>query len=120
MGDPTLSAKEIIGNESQERMGLVIDDKSIATLKRIADRERSPMYEVGDVTGDHRFTFKSASSGDSPMDLDLHDMFGSSPQTVMNDSKIDRKYADFEYNWPIFMSIWKTYYSLKLLPAKTG
>lgn len=98
VGDPTLSAKEIIGNESQERMGLVIGEKSIDMLKRIADRERSPMYEVGDVTGDHRFTFKSASSGDSPMDLDLHDMFGSSPQTVMNDTKIDRNYADFEYN----------------------
>lgn len=98
VGDPTLSAKEIIGNESQERMGLVIGEKNIDMLKRIADRERAPMYEVGDVTGDHRFTFKSASSGDSPMDLDLHDMFGSSPQTVMNDTKIDRKFADFEYN----------------------
>ncbi|MDP1994420.1 MAG: AIR synthase-related protein, partial [Ignavibacteria bacterium] len=29
VGDPTLSAKEIIGNESQERMGLVIGDKDM-------------------------------------------------------------------------------------------
>jgi len=97
VGDPTLSAKEIIGNESQERMGLVISKEQIKTLRRIADRERSPMYEVGDVTGDHRFTFKSGTNGDTPMDLDLHDMFGSSPKTVMNDAKIDRKYADFNY-----------------------
>ncbi|WP_031428973.1 phosphoribosylformylglycinamidine synthase [Flavimarina sp. Hel_I_48] len=98
VGDPTLSAKEIIGNESQERMGLVIDAEQIKTLKRIADRERSPMYTVGDVTGDHRFTFKSKTTQDSPMDLDLHDMFGSSPKTVMNDTKIDRKYTDFDYD----------------------
>jgi phosphoribosylformylglycinamidine synthase len=59
VGDPTLSAKEIIGNESQERMGLVIGQKDIDTLQKIADRERAPMYQVGDVTGDHRFTFES-------------------------------------------------------------
>jgi phosphoribosylformylglycinamidine synthase len=41
VGDPTLSAKEIIGNESQERMGLVIGQKDIDTLQKIADRERS-------------------------------------------------------------------------------
>jgi phosphoribosylformylglycinamidine synthase len=35
--DPTLSAKEIIGNESQERMGLVIGEKDII-LQKIADR----------------------------------------------------------------------------------
>jgi len=29
VGDPTLSAKEIIGNESQERMGLVIAKKTL-------------------------------------------------------------------------------------------
>ena len=98
VGDPTLSAKEIIGNESQERMGLVIGREQIKTLKRIADRERSPMYEVGNVTGDHRFSFTSATTGESPIDLDLHDMFGSSPKTIMNDTTIDRNYTDFEYN----------------------
>ncbi|HBI39906.1 MAG TPA: phosphoribosylformylglycinamidine synthase, partial [Tenacibaculum sp.] len=49
VGDPTLSNKEIIGNESQERMGLVIADKHINALNKIAERERSPMYTVGDV-----------------------------------------------------------------------
>lgn len=97
VGDPTLSAKEIIGNESQERMGLVIGNEHIETLQKIADRERSPMYTVGKVTGDHRFTFKSASSGMKPMDLELKDMFGSSPKVVMEDKKLDRKYEDLSY-----------------------
>ena len=71
IGDPTLSAKETIGNESQERMGLVISEDHIDILKRIADRERSPMYTVGDVTSDNRFTFESKSTGDKPYGLGL-------------------------------------------------
>ncbi|QQT24691.1 phosphoribosylformylglycinamidine synthase [Sphingobacterium spiritivorum] len=97
VGDPTLSAKEIIGNESQERMGLVIGEKDIATLQKVADRERSPMYTVGDVTGDHRFTFESKTSGEKPMDFALEDFFGSSPKTIMNDSTVNRTYADLDY-----------------------
>jgi len=98
VGDPTLSAKEIIGNESQERMGLVISEEHIGTLQKIADRERSPMYTVGKVTGDHRFTFESATTGIKPMDLALEDMFGSSPKVIMEDQKIDRKYAPVVYD----------------------
>ena len=98
IGDPTLSDKEIIGNESQERMGLVIAEKHIELLQRIADRERSPMYTVGDVTGDHRFAFQSKSKGTKPMDLALEDMFGSSPKTIMNDKTIVRNYADINFD----------------------
>ncbi len=96
VGDPTLSAKELIGNESQERMGLVIGRKDIETLKRVAQRERSPMYSVGEVTGDHRFCFESATTGEKPMDFQLADMFGSSPKTIMNDRsvKVDYKALD--------------------------
>jgi phosphoribosylformylglycinamidine synthase len=98
VGDPTLSAKEIIGNESQERMGLVISNEHIQTLQKIADRERSPMYTVGKVTGDHRFTFKSEKTGAKPMDLELNDMFGSSPKVVMEDQTINRPYAAVTYD----------------------
>ncbi|WP_166964884.1 phosphoribosylformylglycinamidine synthase [Yeosuana marina] len=98
VGDPTLSDKEIIGNESQERMGLVIAEKHIDTLQRIAERERSPMYTVGDVTGDNRFTFESKTSGHKPMDMAMEDMFGSSPKTIMSDITVNRNYSDLEYN----------------------
>ncbi|MFL1011185.1 phosphoribosylformylglycinamidine synthase [Flavisericum labens] len=98
VGDPTLSDKEIIGNESQERMGLVIGEKHIDFLHRIADRERSPMYTVGDVTGDDRFTFQSKTKGNKPMDLAMEDMFGSSPKTVMTDQTVKRNYSDVAYN----------------------
>ena len=98
VGDPTLSAKEIIGNESQERMGLVIGKKNIDFLKQIADRERAPMYQVGDVTADHRFTFESKSTGLKPMDYALEDFFGSSPKTVMTDKTIHYNYPALEYS----------------------
>jgi len=98
VGDPTLSAKEIIGNESQERMGLVIGEKDIDKLKRIAKRERSPFYEVGEVTNDHKFKFESKKTGEKPMDFDLEDMFGSSPKTIMNDVTIKRVYDSLIYS----------------------
>ncbi|WP_405368226.1 phosphoribosylformylglycinamidine synthase [Nonlabens sp. Asnod2-A12] len=96
-GDPTLSRKELIGNESQERMGLVMDAKDTPILEEIAARERSPLYKVGKVTGDNKFTF-SEKDGRSPMDLALEDMFGSSPKTIMDDKTIERKYAAVTYN----------------------
>ena len=98
VGDPTLSSKEIIGNESQERMGLVIGKNDAEYLHRIADRERSPYYEVGDVTNDERFTFKSKTTGAKPMDLEMNDMFGSSPKTVMNDITVTYDYSNLEYS----------------------
>ena len=118
VGDPTLSAKEIIGNESQERMGLVISEKNIETLERIAERERSPMYTVGDVTNDHRFTFESKTNGDKPMDLALNDMFGSSPKTIMTDTSIDRNYSDVAYNKENFANYLEQVLQLEAVACK--
>lgn len=99
IGDPTLSAKEIIGNESQERMGLIMGEDDMGLLKRVAERERSPHYEVGEVTGDNRFTFKSDKTSKSPIDLALSDMFGSSPNTILNDKTIVYNYEKVEYSF---------------------
>jgi len=98
VGDPTLSAKEIIGNESQERMGLVIDDKHLARLQTISERERAPMYTVGKVTNNMRFTFESSAKGTKPMDLNLGDMFGSSPKTIMSDTRVEANYTELNYH----------------------
>ena len=98
IGDPTLSAKEIIGNESQERMGLVIGKDDIQMLRKIAERERAPMYEVGEVTDNHRFTFESKTTGAKPMDFALEDMFGSSPKVIMTDSNSQINYTELNYS----------------------
>jgi len=118
VGDPTLSAKEIIGNESQERMGLVIGKEDIDTLHRVADRERSPFYEVGDVTSNDRFTFKSETTGAKPMDFELSDMFGSSPKTIMTDKTVVRNYNEISYNQDDIYNYVKQVLSLEAVACK--
>lgn len=98
VGDPTLSAKEIVGNESQERMGLVMKEKDVITLQHISDRERAPMYVIGETTGDMKFTFENANTGEKPIDLELKDMFGNPPKTIMEDKTMQEKYAGPEYS----------------------
>ena len=97
IGDKTLSAKEIIANESQERMGLLIDEKHIDHVRRIAERERAPLYVVGETTGDAHFSFKQA-DGVKPFDLDVAQMFGHSPKTIMRDNTVERHYEDVKYD----------------------
>ena len=97
IGDTTLSAKEIIGNESQERMGLLVKEKDIERLQKIADRERAPLYVVGETTGDMQFVFKEK-EGKSPINLPLEYMIGKPPRTVMTDSTIEETYSPVEFD----------------------
>ncbi|MBO4753525.1 MAG: phosphoribosylformylglycinamidine synthase [Bacteroidales bacterium] len=95
VGDPTLSAKEIAGNESQERMGFLVKSESIDFCRKIAERERSPFYVIGEATNDMRFTFVQA-DGIKPIDLALADMFGHAPKTIMRDTTVEHHYAPVE------------------------
>ena len=97
IGDKTLSAKEIIANESQERMGLLIDEKHIEHVRKIAERERAPLYVVGETTGDAHFSFVQG-DGVKPFDLDVAQMFGHSPVTYMNDVTVEHHYQDATYS----------------------
>ena len=94
IGDPTLSYKEIIGNESQERMGLVMKEKDAEHLRKIAERERAPFYKIGVTTGEHNFTLKDSATGATPIDLAIGDMMGSTPKTVMTGTTVDKQYPD--------------------------
>lgn len=96
IGDPTLSAKEIVGNESQERMGLVMKSQHISLLKQVAERERAPMYQVGIITGDHHLKFE-ATEPPHPMDLELQHLFGSSPKTILEDQTKERHFEICSY-----------------------
>ncbi len=97
IGDNTLSFKEIIGNESQERMGLIISEKNYNNLKKIADREKAPCYKVGKVKNDKNFVIHSSSLKKSPINLSLSDFFGNSPQTIMKDSRIKTNFSELNY-----------------------
>ncbi|MEC8175588.1 MAG: phosphoribosylformylglycinamidine synthase [Bacteroidota bacterium] len=94
IGDKTLSTKEIIGNESQERMGLVISEKDFNKLKEICDRERAPIYKVGKVIDNGRFLVRSNSKNETAIDLELADFFGNSPKTILKDTISKFSYSE--------------------------
>lgn len=98
VGDPTLSDKEIIGNESQERMGLILKSSDTDLMKRVSERERAPFYVVGETTGDHRFTFRKKSSPIHPLDLALTDFFGKPPKTVLYDNTLKTNFSELTYS----------------------
>lgn len=98
VGDQTLSAKEIIGNESQERMGLIVDQKTLPRLQQIAARERAPIFEVGQITDDKNFVVDSKKTESKPIDLSLADFFGKTPKTELHDQSVISQYKSVTYN----------------------
>ncbi len=118
IGDPTLSAKEIIGNESQERMGLIISPEDAALLERIAARERAPFYMVGEVSADMRFSFHSKKKKETPIDLDLSALFGSSPKTVMQDQSLTPGFEALSYQRSDLISYIQSVLQLEAVACK--
>ena len=92
IGDPSLSAKEIIGNESQERMGLLVKEKDLTHIQKLAERERAPMYVVGNITGDMQLVFEQK-NGERPIDMNLSDFFGNTPKTILEDTTIKENFS---------------------------
>jgi phosphoribosylformylglycinamidine synthase len=117
IGDPTLSAKEIIGNESQERMGLLVDEKDIDFIKRVADRERSPMYVVGETTGDNQFIFEQK-DGRRPIDLRLEYLIGKPPRTVITDNTVEEHYESVKYEESLLDEYLETVLQLEAVACK--
>ncbi len=97
LGDPTLSIKEILGNESQERMGLVMKEKDYSYLEKIAKRERAPIYKVGEVKNDHNLIFRE-NENSCPVDLKLEYLFGKPPRTVLTDRTEKSDFNDLNYD----------------------
>ena len=98
IGDPSLSYKEIIGNESQERIGLIIKEKDYELVKKIAERERAPVYKVGKVTGDNKFKVIDRKNNSETINLDLDSLFGDVPKKVVNDITKANKFKEIEYD----------------------
>ncbi len=116
VGDPTLSAKEIIGNESQERMGLVMKPEHLEQLSKIAERERSPMYVVGKATNDKRFVFDT--EGRNPINMDLEDFFGKPPKTLLEDIKMESSFEPTHYSVEKLESYIKEVLQLEAVASK--
>lgn len=98
VGDPTLSDKEIISNESQERMGVGIGAKDVDTLKTVSERERAPFYVVGESTGNQKLEFGRDGNGKKPFNLKVENLFGSSPKTILTDTTQQVKFKPVQYD----------------------
>ncbi len=118
IGDPTLSQKEIIGNESQERMGLVLKPHHVELLKRIAERERAPVYVIGETTGDMQFTFENSETGEKPIDWQLGYMFGNPPKTVLEDTTILPDFDDVNYDPADILTLIESVIQLEAVACK--
>ena len=117
VGDPTLSEKEIIGNESQERMGLVIKKDNFEKIKKIADRERAPIYHVGEVKENKKLIFKGKNKID-PINLNLDDFFGSSPMTIIKDNLQKIEYDNPKYHSNLIIKYLENVLSLESVACK--
>jgi phosphoribosylformylglycinamidine synthase len=117
VGDPTLSDQEIIGNESQERMGLLVKKKDLALVRKTAERERAPYYEVGEVTGDERLRFVRE-KGEAPIDLAISDFFGSAPRTILTDVTKPVKFKRISYTKRDFHKYLKRVLQLEAVACK--
>lgn len=117
IGDKTLSSKEIIANESQERMGLLIDEQHIEHVRKIAERERAPLYVVGETTGDAHFSFRQG-DGVKPFDLDVAQMFGHSPVTYMHDETVVRHYQNVSYSQELLDNYLESVLQLEAVACK--
>ncbi len=118
VGDPTLSAREIISNESQERMGLVIREEDFPILKQIALRERAPLYEAGQTTSDHQLVFQDMKTGNKPIDLRVDDFFGKPPQTIIRDLSYPTIYSQVTYQPSLLISYLESVLQIEAVACK--
>jgi len=109
----------IIGNESQERMGLVVGKKDIPLLQQLSDRERAPFYVVGETTGDMHFKFENQKTGEKPVDWNLSYLFGSSPKTILEDvSQQGSNFAEADYQQELLTTYLKEVLQLEAVACK--
>ncbi|MCL1785984.1 MAG: phosphoribosylformylglycinamidine synthase [Alphaproteobacteria bacterium] len=97
VGDNTMSAREIISNESQERMAILVDEKDVPRVLEIAARECCPAYEIGVLTGDMKFVFEM-SDDQRPVDMELKDILHNPPKTIMKDARIKQEFAKIKFD----------------------
>lgn len=109
IGDPTLSAMELWGAEYQENCALLIEEKNVAFLQSICDRERVPVAFVGTVTGDGRVTLVEGDADPAdksvrhPFDMSLAHVLSEMPRKVF---KSDRAQLQFPpLSFPADMSV---------------
>ena len=76
-----MSPLEIWCNESQERYVIAIKDESITLFDEICIKERAPYAVLGSATEDRHLLLEDSHFNNTPIDLEMSLLFGSSPKT---------------------------------------
>jgi len=97
-------------------MGLVIKRQDVEILEEISDRERAPMYKVGEVTGDMKFIFEE--DVQNPVDLKLEYLFGKPPKTTLKDQTIPHSFPAPEYDTAKFEDYLKDLLQIEAVACK--
>ena len=77
-----MSPMEIWCNESQERYILAISDENVDLFSAICKRERAPFAILGEATEKRHLRLQDSCLGNTPIDLDMSVLFGSTPKTL--------------------------------------
>lgn len=91
VADLSLSVSEILGNESQERYGLVVHQRNLALFRAICERENCPMAVIGEISHDGRFRVYDPKTETFPVDLPLAETLGNIPAKKFIHTRIPPK-----------------------------
>ena len=66
---------------NQERIGLILSKKD--PFSKDFPTRKDTLFIVGQVTGDHHFSFVNDNNGEKPIDLTIESLFGDAPKTTL-------------------------------------
>jgi len=94
LGDKYLPFIVIVGAEFQERYGLLLKPSGLPLFRKICEREKCLMEELGRITGDGKFIICNEIEGDykKPIDFKLSDVMAGMPRKRFSDKKVQYKF----------------------------
>ena len=91
VGDLSLSAMEIWGNEAQERMAILIHPDDLERFMEICAREGAPCAVVGEVTGSGWIELYDSEDDSYPVRLPLKEILEQLPRQKFSDDSVPMK-----------------------------
>jgi len=97
-GDKTMPVYVLWCNESQERMVMVVSNDRLKTLRQICERNRCPMYVVGEITDDGKLVVTDSNAPDdasreqkTPIDVSMKFLLADLPRMTIDCKTVARK-----------------------------
>ena len=90
-----MSPMEIWCNESQERYIIAVSTENVELFSAICKRERAPFAILGEATERSHLSLKDSYFKNTPIDLDMSVLFGSTPKTLKQAKTSDVNEPEF-------------------------